>query len=360
MKKKLIKKICIIGPALKMGGIERESVNFANSLSSEEFDVSFLALFKSNHFFRLNSFVRFYEPNEFNVKALNIFKTLQWVRKIVCQIEPDGIIVYNKFYGAVVSLALLFTKYKIVVSEASSPIYQWPLKQRLLNRVAYSVRPPEAVKAQTQVSFTYLRKYYNRKTRIKVIPNPLREVKLYPELNRKKWILAAGRFGDPLKGFDRLIDAFAKVKANDWVLVFAGGDEDGQYLKNRAATLEVLDKIIFLGKVSEIDIVYAQASIFVMPSRSEGFPNALCEAMGAGLPCISFDFISGPKDMITDGVNGILVKDGDIDALAKAIDNLIVDENKRYMLGNNAMEVRRWLDQNKIGGEVLKFLLGQN
>ena len=352
-----MKRICIIGPAIKMGGVERESVNLANALPSESYHVSFIAIFKSQHFFQLDPKIEFFEPKDFNIDRLSFYKSLFWLRKTIKKINPNAILVYNKFYGALVSLALISTDYDVFVSEASSPLYRWPFKQKILNKIAYKVRPPRGVKAQTNVSYPFLRRYYDKKTRIKVIPNPLRQVELYPEIKRKKWILAAGRFGDPLKGFDRLIEAYAKIKNTDWNLVFAGGDEDGQYLKDQAANLGVLDKIIFLGKVSDIDIVYAQAGIFVMPSRSEGFPNALCEAMGAGLPCISFDFISGPRDMITNGVNGILVKDGDIDGLAIAIDHLTSDVNLRNSLSIQALRIREWLEQKKISQNVADFIL---
>src|SRR5690606_2343592 len=135
---------------------------------------------------------------------------------------------------------------------------------------------------QTAIAATYQKKIYGEKIPIRVIPNALRPVTLYPEIRRKKWILAVGRFGDPLKGFDRLIKAFSKIHAHDWYLVFAGGDRDGEALKTLANELGVLERVLFLGKVIDLDRIYAEAGIFVIPSRSEGFPNALCEALAAG------------------------------------------------------------------------------
>lgn len=351
-----MKRICIIGPALKMGGIERESVNFANSITASETTISFISIFKSNHFFTLKDNITLYEPLDFNVNSLNVFKTIKYIRNTVKLTNPDAILVYNKFYGAITTLALLLTKNRIFISEASSPLYSWGFKQGCVNNVAYFLRPPDGVKAQTLMSVKYLKKYYSKKTVIKVIPNPLRNVILYPNIKRENWVLAVGRFGDPLKGFDRLIEAFAKIRSRDWKLVFAGGNEDGQYLKDKAADLGIIDRIIFLGQVKDIDKIYAQASIFVIPSRSEGYPNALCEAMAAGLPCISFDFISGPRDIITDGKDGIIVENGNIVALAEAIDLLIKNPEKREILGKSALKIRKRLEPGKITKMVIDFM----
>ncbi|MCP5810117.1 hypothetical protein NL321_28635, partial [Klebsiella pneumoniae] len=81
--------------------------------------------------------------------------------------------------------------------------------------------------AQTGIAADHQKKFYGDIPSV-VIPNALRHVTLYPEIEREKWVLAVGRFGDPLKGFDRLIIAYAKISNKDWKLVFAGGDEDGQ------------------------------------------------------------------------------------------------------------------------------------
>ena len=70
----------------------------------------------------------------------------------------------------------------------------------------------------------------------------------------------------------------------------------------------MIRRIKFLGKVEEIDKCYAYAGMFVIPSRSEGFPNALAEAMTAGCCCVTFDFVAGPRDIITNNINGIIVE----------------------------------------------------
>ena len=114
-------------------------------------------------------------------------------------------------------------------------------------------------------------------------------------------------------------------------------------------------RIDFLGKIKNIDIEYAKAGIFVMPSRSEGFPNALVEAMAAGCPCISFDFIAGPRDVITERENGILIPAERVDLLAKAIDELIANSELRNKISLNALAIKTKLEPKKIAKQYLIF-----
>lgn len=340
-----------------MGGMERASVNAANGLTAIGNKVIFVSLFKKEHFFSLDDGIEIIEPSSFNELNLSLSKSINWIRNEIKFHNPDSILVFNKFYGAITALALLGTKRKFFISERSSPHYKWALKIKIINFIAYHINPPNGVIAQTNIARQYQRKYYGKKIAMKVIPNALRTVSLFPDIRREKNILVIGRLGDYLKGFDRMIEAFALIKNKDWGMVIAGGDENGQYLKDQAKQLGVLNRISFLGKVKNIDLELAKAGMFVIPSRSEGFPNALVEAMAAGLPCISFNFVAGPQDIIEDGINGILVPDGDIQDLANVIDRLILDNAKRTQLGEKAFAARETYKAETIAKEIEKFIL---
>jgi glycosyltransferase involved in cell wall biosynthesis len=162
--------------------------------------------------------------------------------------------------------------------------------------------------------------------------------------------------GDHLKGFDLLIESFSFMKNKTWELHIAGGDENGQELKELAIKLGVLERITFLGKVQNIDKVYASAGIFVIPSRSEGFPNALAEAMGASCCCVAFDFIAGPRDMIEHESSGIIVENGTITSMALALDELIADPKKRAQLGQEAGKIVDRLSPKVITDKIIEFL----
>ena len=348
-------KILIIAPCLAMGGIERASSNTANGLSELGAKVYFLSLFKKEAFFKLNEGIEIIEPQGFNKTKLSLFKSILWIRKEVKRVNPEHILVFNKFYGAITALALLGTKYPYFLSERSSPLFVWRQPMRAINKFAFSIKPPKGVIAQTNIAAEYQRKYF-KKSKVVVIPNSVREVQLFPEIKREKVILAVGRLNDYLKGFDLLIESFAKIKNQDWELHIAGGDEEGEVLKAQAEKLGVINRIKFLGKVKEIDKCYAYAGMFVIPSRSEGFPNALAEAMTAGCCCIAFDFVAGPNEMITNGVDGILVPSGNIDKLAQVIDILIQDQIKIESYSNEALKVKEKLNQQKIVSQIKDFI----
>ncbi len=346
-------KILIIGPNVGMGGVERASSNIANGLKNSGHDVTYLALIPESHFFEINT--DYIEPVGFNEKKMNFFKTIKYIRKNVKEIKPDHIIAFTKFYAALSNFSLLFSKYSVIVTERSSPLYQWPKHIEIFCKISFFLKRAKGVISQTTIASQFHKKIYGN-TKYFVIPNAVREIKFYPEIDRENIILAVGRFHDPCKGFDLLINAFNLVQNSDWRLVFAGGTkEEAQYLLDKAKP-EVQSRIEFLGAVKNMDLVYAKTGIFVMPSRSEGFPNALAEAMASGCPCISFDFTAGARDIIQNNVNGMLVEPENYKLLAKAIDELIENKNKRSDFSSKAVSVSQTLESNLITKMYLNFL----
>jgi glycosyltransferase involved in cell wall biosynthesis len=348
-------KVFFIAPALSMGGMERASVNTANGLHNQNCEVIFLSFFKKDHFFKLNPNIKLIEPEGFNITSLSFMKSISWIRSEVKKSQPDSVLVFNKLYGAITALAIKGLGIPFFLSERSSPLFHWKFPFNIINKVAYKINPPQGIIAQTQIAAVYQKKYF-KKSKIKVIPNSLRSVEVFPEVQRENFILAVGRLNDHLKGFDLLLEAFALLNNQTWELHIAGGDENGEVLKQQSSELGITDRVRFLGKVKNIDLFYAKAGIFVIPSRSEGFPNALAEAMAAGCCSVAFDFIAGPRDMIKNNENGVIVPEGDIEALAKTIDNLIKNANKRHMLGENAQQIKAKLNQEVITKRIKDFI----
>jgi glycosyltransferase involved in cell wall biosynthesis len=348
-------KVLIIGPCLSMGGMERAAVNTANSIENSSIQVIFISLFKKEHFFTLNKDIKLIEPDGFNTNSLSFLKTILWIRTIVKTEKPNKVLTFNKFYAALTAFSLVGINISFFISERSSPLFIWKQPFKVINRIAFWLKPPTGVIAQTSIAASYQKKNF-KKSKIKVIPNILRPITLYPEIERKNIILAVGRLGDHLKGFDLLIESFSSLKNKSWELHIAGGDENGQELKELATKLGVLDRIKFLGKVKEIDKVYACAGIFVIPSRSEGFPNALAEAMGAGCCCVAFDFIAGPRDMIQNNSSGMIVENGNLKKLVLAIDDLIDNPERRNQFAQEANKIVAKLSPKVICGEIIEFL----
>ena len=339
-----------------MGGMERAAVNTAEGIrNSSNADVVFLSLFKKEHFFTLSENIKILEPNGFNAGSMSMVKSIRWIRTVVKSEKPTQVLVFNKFYAALTAIALLGTKIPFYISERSSPLFVWKQPLKAIINTAFGLKSPTGVLAQTSIAASYQEKYFT-KSKVEVIPNIVRPVNLYPEIERRNVILAVGRLGDYLKGFDLLIESFAQLDNKDWHLHIAGGDENGTELKTLAEKLGVLHRIQFLGKVKDIDKIYAYAGIYVIPSRSEGFPNALAEAMAAGCCCVAFDFMAGPRDIIADGKSGIIVENGNIQLLAQNIDALIENAEQRKQLGNEALKIADQLNSTKISIKIIKFL----
>lgn len=169
-----------------------------------------------------------------------------------------------------------------------------------------------------------------------VIPNPLPDFLDSAPVQRKQHMLCVGSLSYN-KGYDLLIEAWAMVAAQHpgWSVQVYGNGDPTPYQKLVAARgLE--GRIEFHAPVSDIASKYAEASVLVLPSRSEGFGMVLLEAMSFGTPCISFDCPSGPGDILTHGVDGVLVAPGNTVALAAAMGDLIGNPKKRDALGREA------------------------
>ncbi|MCS2524932.1 glycosyltransferase family 4 protein [Bacteroides ovatus] len=171
---------------------------------------------------------------------------------------------------------------------------------------------------------------------VKVIYNPL---PFFPERQSdglRKQVIAVGRYV-PQKGFDRLIPAWSIVskKHPDWVLRIYG-DGMREQLQRQIDELGITSNCILEHNVQNIVEKYCESSIFVLSSRFEGFGMVIIEAMACGVPPVSFTCPCGSKDIITDGKDGLLVENGDIEGLADKICYLIEHEDVRRKMGIQA------------------------
>ncbi|MCO5974420.1 glycosyltransferase family 4 protein [Actinoallomurus soli] len=164
-------------------------------------------------------------------------------------------------------------------------------------------------------------------------------------------VIAAGRLVR-VKGYDRLLDAFAKVveKRPDWKLRVYGQGTQADKLSRRARRLGLHNNVAFMGPTNDIEGELAKASIHVITSRFEGFGMTIVEAFAAGVPVVSFDCPQGPREIITSGENGVLVPDGDIDAFADALLSLMDDPEKMRRLAENGRRTATRYDISEVAG----------
>ncbi|QDS93582.1 GalNAc-alpha-(1-_4)-GalNAc-alpha-(1-_3)-diNAcBac-PP-undecaprenol alpha-1,4-N-acetyl-D-galactosaminyltransferase [Roseimaritima multifibrata] len=158
-----------------------------------------------------------------------------------------------------------------------------------------------------------------------------------PGSTKRRTILGVGRLVDQ-KGFDRLIKAFLQhAESNpEWDLVIAGEGPDRIELENLYSDSPHRHRIRMPGWQRPIEPLYQQADVFALPSRYEGFPSALLEAMSAGLPAIAIDCPTGPREIIQDGVDGMLVN---AETFSEGLAQLMKAPDKRQELGNAARNV---------------------
>jgi glycosyltransferase involved in cell wall biosynthesis len=138
-----------------------------------------------------------------------------------------------------------------------------------------------------------------------------------------------------------LVRAFSRIAPEHpgWNLTILGEGPERTSIERQIDASGIAGRVSLPGREADAAGVLHRAGLFVLSSRYEGFPNALCEAMACGLPVISFDCPSGPAEIIRDGVDGLLVPAGDVEALSSTISRLIADPKRMRLLGQRAIEI---------------------
>ena len=178
--------------------------------------------------------------------------------------------------------------------------------------------------------------------RIRVIQNPVSFRPEKPATLDSRQVIAVGRYTHQ-KALDRLIEAWSLIPdRKGWCLRLVGDGQEREALERQIHSLG-LENEIQLGAERDMSIVYGSASILALSSRYEGLPMALLESQSFGVPAVSFDCKCGPREIIDDGKTGFLVEEGNIPALAKALEKLMQDNALRKEMGLNAFhKAQQW------------------
>ena len=270
------------------------------------------------------------------------------LRRAIRASGPDAVISFLDVVNVRTILATCGLGVPVAVSEHSDPSRHrigavWQALRK------WSYRYAASVVVLTPDALGYFPNAIRRKGA--VIPNPLEVdvgADLVPVGGRRKTVVSVGRLAEE-KGFDRLITAFSMVAAKhrEWSLTIWGEGEDRQSLEALRDRLALRGRVALPGWTREPFKELRVAGLFVMSSRYEGFSNALCEAMACGAPVVSFD-CQGPRHIVRDGHDGVLVPEGDVDELAAAMDRLMADPAERDRLAANGVQVTDRFRKDKV------------
>ena len=171
---------------------------------------------------------------------------------------------------------------------------------------------------------------------IRVIGNPVRFNPSAPAPLDTRTVIAVGRYTYQ-KGLERLLEAWSLISRKDgWTLRLVGDGEDRTALEAQIHALRLEDSVRLGRAESDMDTVYATASILALSSRYEGLPMALLECQAFGVPAVSFDCKCGPREIIVPGETGFLTPEGDVSGLARYLEQLMNDDALRIRMGRNA------------------------
>lgn len=335
-----MKILLVIHSLNSVGGAETILVHYANYFVSKGDVVSICILDNENVYFDLDSRLSLYRKESDKNSFLS---QIMFIKSTIKQFNPDIVLSSVSAVNILSTIAANMAKKPIVMAEHSS--YANGLKNKVwkfLRRLVYPFADKLIILTEEDKE-----KYHYVKD-VQVLRNPLMLHQNHVGLERENIIFAAGRL-EYIKGFDMLIEAFSTLNQPNWKLMIAGEGSERKALESLIESLNLKEKVILLGFVEDMEYVYRNASIFVLSSRTEGFPGALCEAMGYGCASIAFDCETGPKEIIHHGESGILVPANDVKKLSQEMDQLINDKERRVFLGKNAQSIKDELDIERLG-----------
>lgn len=354
---------------LTLGGAERVALQWARWLAEAGHDVWLLLGYQQADAF-------FVAPEGINLVTApaSTGLTSVWLRRWLSCHPPDLAIGVTTRPAINLLLASLGQPWPVVVAERNyPPAKSLPWIWCLLRRWLYPTAHLHLVQTE-RIGGWLVRKKLARG--FQVLANPLvwPMQRLQPEVDPASWLpdqarllLSVGTKPDQ-KGFDRLIAAFERLYASypQWCLALVGVSPDNPQLLECLAGTQAdapwRRRLLLPGAVGNLADWYQRASVFVLASRYEGFPNVLAEAMGSGCACVAIDCPTGPRELIDHADNGLLVPcvsepNLQLDLLVENLSTVMADGVLRSELADRASSLRQRLAPERIRQQFLDLLL---
>lgn len=292
-------------------------------------------------------------------KLWNNLKRIRVLRQAIGESRPDVVISFLYLVNVLVLLATRGMDVPVIVSERSYPAmapvaFVWDCMRR------WAYRFTDQLVTQTERAKRCFSPRIQAKTTI--IPNPaptpnLEGMTSQELLPRRPAVVALGNFY-PHKGFDLLLEAFARIQDlhPDWSVTIFGDGPLRPELESLRTQLGLESCVHLPGLVKNPYKVLCQADLFVLSSRWEGWGNSLSEAMSYGVPVIATDCPVGPREIVRDGIDGVLVPPEDPEALAEVMSRLMSDKSERKRLASRAVEITDRFALDKVMGKWEELL----
>jgi len=341
-----MKIIFYIGTLAK-GGAERVISDLANEFVEKGNDVVFTVNYDVEGGYFLDkriTFVPLLNEKITNSITYNL-KLTNKLKKLIEREVPDVLVSFmaEPNFRSIISCSLAKKGTKTILSVRLDPRKEYAsILYRFLARILFPYS--SGIVFQTEEAMNQFPSRIQRKSRI--IKNPI-NAKFFSSKNtiNAKGLIAVGRLTSQ-KNFRLLLDSFKQVNAvypNETLSIFGTG-ELLDYLVHYVAEVGLTDRVLFMGEVNNIENFYKNYRIYILSSDYEGLPNSLMEAMASGLTVISTDCpVGGPRELINDGVNGLLVPVNSVDALSNAIISVLCNPEFANGLAKEAeIEMRKY------------------
>ncbi len=326
------------------GGVERMATALLNDMSARGHETALLTwdLAEAKAFYEFDERIKWYNLNlgKHKVKAgwLLRFKRMLKMRALLKKIQPDVIMAFQ--HGTFISTRLYSwgMGFPIIAAEREAPARFEHLKAGKWQWLIYqSFRLATRITIQCESYRKDYPKYLHDK--IKCISNPvfpsLKFAKPYGSKQTPKILLCVGRLGYQ-KNQTILIKAFSKISDDfpDWILNIAGEGGDREVLETQIQKLGLTKRVFLLGAIHDVSAHYCKSQLMCLPSRWEGFPNAVAESLSHGLPVVGFEQCAGIRDLIQDKKNGWLaIGNNNATSLSETLKKAMIDNEMRVKLG---------------------------
>ena len=353
--------IVIVMPSLTSGGAERVISVLANNWIEKGYKVNLILWNAENKFYAINKNINIIDLNfRYKNRIERLYKQLIVIYSLRQQLKilkPKFVLSFLSLNNIVTLISSLFLNTKIIISERNNPKeLSIDLSERLffVRKFLYK-NFADGIICQTELAKELISKEFP-KIKISSIPNPIK----MPNTNRKhveeNLLLNIGRL-HPQKGQLDLLDIISKLETKNFKLIILGEGPLRSELEIKIKELNLEKNVYLKGAVDNIEEWLSKSSIFVFPSKYEGFPNALAEAMLAGVPSISYDCDTGPKQLINDSVNGFLINLNDKQDFTNKIDLLLNNKELRNRFSSESKKLIHELNEDIISEKYLQFCM---